>query len=91
MKMYLNYNGIYKSGVFAVSPAEINDEAEIILPQGFGEITMADGSKAIEWPDGQITLATQIFTEHCEETAVPYIVDCSGKTPKKLYLKSIKK
>lgn len=90
MKMYLNYNGIYKSGEFAVLPAEIHDEVKIILPDGFKEIDMADGSKAIEWPDGQITLATEIYTEHLGVTAVPYIVDCSGKFPKNVYLKAVK-
>lgn len=51
---------------------------------------MKDESKAIEWPDGQITLACEIFTEHKGETAVPYIVDCSGKAPRNLYLKTVK-
>lgn len=51
---------------------------------------MKDESKAIEWPGGQITLASEIFTEHKGETAVPYIVDCSGKAPRNLYLKTVK-
>ena len=50
---------------------------------------MQDESKAIEWPDGRITLASEIFTEHKGETAVPYIVDCSGNAPRKLYLKAV--
>lgn len=87
MKMFLNYNRIWKSGTYATVPAEINDEVEIILPKGFKEVTMADESKAIEWPDGQITLASEIFTEHKGDTAVPYIVDCSGVA---LYLKAVK-
>ena len=90
MKMFLNFNGVWKSGTYATVPAEIYDEVEIILPEGFKEITMKDESKAIEWPDGQITLACEIFTEHKGETAVPYIVDCSGKAPKNLYLKTVK-
>ena len=90
MKMYLNFNGIWKSGTYAVVPAEIYDEVEIILPKGFKEVTMADETKAIEWPDGQITLASEIFTEHKGETAVPYIVDCSGNAPRNLYLKAVK-
>ena len=90
MKMFLNYNGIWKSGTYATVPAEINDEVEIILPKGFKEVTMADETKAIEWPNGQITLAHEILTEHKGETAVPYIVDCSGNSPKNVYLKAVK-
>lgn len=89
MKMFLNYNGIYKAGDYAVVPAEIHDAVEIILPEGFKEVTMADDSKAIEWPNGQITLATEVYTEHRGDTAVPYIVDCSGNAPRKLYLKAV--
>lgn len=55
----------------------------------YKEVTMQDETKAIEWPDGQITLASEIFTEHKGEAAVPYIVDCSGNTPRKLYLKAV--
>lgn len=51
---------------------------------------MQDETKAIEWPDGQITLAYEVFTEHKGDTAVPYIVDCSGKAPRNLYLKAVK-
>ena len=90
MKMFLNYNGIWKSGTYAVVPAEIHDEVEIILPKGFKEVTMADETKAIEWPDGQITLAHESLTEHKGETAVPYIVDCIGNAPRNLYLKAVK-
>lgn len=90
MKMFLNYNGIWKSGTYAVVPAEIHDEVKIVLPKGFKEVTMADTSKAIEWPNGQITLACEILTEHKGETAVPYIVDCSGNSPKNVYLKAVK-
>lgn len=90
MKMFLNYNGIWKSGTYAVVPAEIHDEVKIVLPEGFKEVTMADETKAIEWPDGQITLAHEILTEHRGETAVPYIVDCSGNAPRNLYLKAEK-
>lgn len=79
MKMFLNYNGIWKSGTYAVVPAKIYDEVEIILPEGFKEVTMQDETKAVEWPNGKITLASEIFTEHKGDTAVPYIVDCSGK------------
>lgn len=60
MKMFLNFNGVWKSGTYATVPAEIYDEVEIILPKGFKEVTMKDESKAIEWPDGQITLAWSI-------------------------------
>lgn len=90
MKMFLNYNGIWKSGTYAVVPAEIHDEVEIVLPEGFKEVMMADETKAIEWPDGQITLAYDILTEHKGNTAVPYIVDCSGNAPRNLYLKAVK-
>lgn len=90
MKMFLNFNGIWKSGTYAVVPAEINDNVEIVLPEGFKEVTMANETKAIEWPDGQITLAHEILTEHKGETAVPYIVDCSGNSPKNVYLKAVK-
>lgn len=54
MKMFLNFNGIYKSGTYATVAAEIHDEVEIALPEGFKEVTMQDESKAIEWPDGQM-------------------------------------
>lgn len=47
MKMFLNYNGIWKSGTYAVVPAEIYDEVEIILPEGFKEVTMQDETKAV--------------------------------------------
>ena len=87
MKMYLNYNNIYKSGVYGVMPAEIYDEVELVLPDGFKEIEMADGSKGIEWPSGQISLGTEVCTEHRGVTAIPYIVDCSGSSPRNLYLK----
>lgn len=90
MKMFLNYNGIWKSGTYAAVPAEIYDEVEIVLPEGFKEVTMQDETKAIEWPDGQITLASEIFTEHKGETAVPCIVGCSGNSPKNVYLKAVK-
>lgn len=90
MKMFLNYNGIWKSGTYAVVPAEIYDEVEIILPEGFKEVTMQDETKAVEWPNGKITLASEIFTEHKGETAVPYIVYCSGKAARNLYLKAVK-
>lgn len=90
MKMFLNFNGIYKSGTYATVAAEIHDEVEIVLPKDFKEVTMADESKAIEWPDGQITLAHEILTEHKGKTAVPYIVDCSGNAPRNLYLKAVK-
>lgn len=90
MKMFLNFNGIWKGGTYAVVPAEIYDQVEIILPKGFQEVTMQDETKAIKWPDGQITLAYEIFTEHKGDSAVPYIVDCSGKAPQKLYLKAVK-
>lgn len=90
MKMFLNFNSIWESGTYAVVPAEIYDEVKIILPEGFKEVTMQDETKAIEWPDGQITLACEIFTEHKGDTAVPYIVDCSGKAPRNLYLKAVK-
>lgn len=90
MKMFLNYNGIWKSGTYATVATKIHDEVEIILPEGFKEVTMQDESKAIKWPDGQITLACEVFTEHKGDTAVPYIVDCSGKAPKNLYLKAVK-
>jgi hypothetical protein len=33
MKMFLNFNGVYKSGTYAVVPVEIHDEVEIILLQ----------------------------------------------------------
>lgn len=91
MKMFVNYNRIHKAGELAVSPAEIHDVVEIVLPNGFREVKMADDSTAIEWPDGQITLATQIFAEYNHGVLIPYIVDCSGKAPKKLYLKMEKK
>lgn len=90
MKMFLNFDNIWKSGTYAVVPAEICDEVEIILPKGFQEVTMQDETKAIEWPNGQITLAHEILTEHKGETAVPYIVDCSGNSPKNVYLKVVK-
>ena len=90
MELYVNYNRIHKAGELAVSPAEIYDVVEIVLPNGFREVKMADDSTAIEWPDGQITLATQIFGEYTNGVLIPYIVDCSGKAPKKLYLKMIK-
>lgn len=90
MKMFLNFDNIWKSGTYAVVPAEIYDEVEIILPEGFQEVTMQDKSKAIKWPNDQITLACEVFTEHKGETAVPYIVDCSCKAPQKLYLKAVK-
>lgn len=90
MRMFLNYNSIYKSGTYAAVPAEIYDEVEIVLPEGFKEVTMKDETKAIEWPNGQITLASEIFTEHKGDTAVPYIVDCSGNAPRNLYLKAVK-
>lgn len=90
MKMYLNFNGFWKSGTFAAVPAEINDEVEIVLPEGFKEVTMQDESKAIEWPNGQITLASQILTEHKGETAIPYIVDFSGNASRNLYLRAVK-
>ena len=88
--MYLNFNNVWKSGTFATVPAEIHDEVEIVLPEGFKEVTMQDETKAIEWPNGQITLASQILTEHKGETAVPYIVDCSGNAPSNLYLRAVK-
>lgn len=90
MRMFLNYNSIYKSGTYAAVPAEIHDEVEIVLPEGFKEVTMKDETKAIEWPNCQITLASEIFTEHKGDTAVPYIVDCSGNAPRNLYLKVVK-
>lgn len=90
MRMYLNFNNVWKSGTFATVPAEIHDEVEIVLPEGFKEVTMQDETKAIEWPNGQITLASQILTEHKGETAVPYIVDCSGNAPRNLYLRTVK-
>nr|DAK65166.1 MAG TPA: hypothetical protein [Caudoviricetes sp.] len=90
MKMYLNFNGIWKSGTYTAVPAEIHDEVEIMLPKGFKEVTMADETKAIEWADGQITLVSEVFTEHKGETAVPYIVDCSGNVPKNVYLRAVK-
>lgn len=90
MRMYLNFNNVWKSGTFATVPAEIHDEVEIVLPEGFKEVTMQDETKAIEWPNGQITLASQILTEHKGETAVPYIVDCSGNAPRNLYLRAVK-
>lgn len=90
MKMYLNYNNIYKSGIYGVMPAEIYDEVELILPDGFSEVEMANGSKGIEWPDGQISLDTEVCTEHRGATAIPYIVDCSGSNPRNLYLKAEK-
>lgn len=46
--------------------------------------------RLLNGPNGKITLASEIFTEHKGETAVPYIVDCSGKAPRKLYLKAVK-
>ena len=91
MKMFVNYNRIHKAGELSISPAEIHDVVEIVLPNGFREVEMVDGSTAIEWPDGQITLATQIFGEYTNGVLIPYIVDCSGKAPKKLYLKMEKK
>ena len=90
MKMYLNFNGVLKSGTYAAVADEIYDVVEIVLPKGFKEVTMADETKAIEWPNGQITLACEILTEHKGEIAVPYIVDCSGNTPRNLYLKAKK-
>ncbi len=90
MRMYLNFNNVWKSGTFATVPVEIHDEVEIVLPEGFKEVTMQDETKAIEWPNGQITLASQILTEHKGETAVPYIVDCSGNAPRNLYLRAVK-
>lgn len=91
MLLYVNYNKIHKAGELAVSPAEIYDVVEIVLPNGFREVKMADDSTAIEWPDGQITLATQIFGEYTNGVLIPYIVDCSGRAPKKLYLKMVVK
>lgn len=38
MKMFLNFNGVWKSGTYATVPAEIYDEMEIILPEGFKEV-----------------------------------------------------
>lgn len=89
MKMYLNFNGVYKSGVYGVMPAEIYDEVELILPDGFSEVEMANG-KGIEWPDGQISLDTEVCTEHRGATAIPYIVDCSGSAPRNIYLRAKK-
>lgn len=88
MKMYLNFNNQWKSGVFAAVPADIHDVVEIVLPAGFNEIEMQDGSKAIEWADGQVTRASEILTEHKGTTAIPYIVDCRGSAPKNVYLKA---
>lgn len=90
MRMFLNYGNQWKSGVYAVAPAEISDVVEIILPYGFKKIEMQDGSKAIEWPDGQVTRASEILTEHKGTTAIPYIVDCSGSAPRNVYLKAKK-
>ena len=90
MKMFLNYNCVWKSGTYAAVPATIYDEVEVILPEGFKEVTMQDETKAVKWPDGQITLASEICTEHKGETAVPYIVDCSGEAPRKLHLQTVK-
>lgn len=90
MKMYLNYNNIYKAGTYATFPDEIHDEVDIILPEGCREVKMCDDTAAIEWPDGHITLSTEVFTEHRGDTAVPYVVDCSGQFPKKIYLKAKK-
>lgn len=90
MKLFLNFNGVWKSGTFAAVPGEICDEMDVILPEGFKEITMKDLTKAIEWPDGRITLACEIFTEHKGTTAIPYIVDCRGSSPKNVYLKAVK-
>ena len=87
--MYLNFNGVYKSGVYGVMPAEIYDEVELILPDGFSEVEMANG-KGIEWPDGQISLDTEVCTEHRGATAIPYIVDCSGSAPRNIYLRAKK-
>ena len=36
MKMFLNFNGVWKSGTYAIVPAEIYDEVEIALSEALG-------------------------------------------------------
>lgn len=91
MKFYLNYGNQWKSGVFGHMPEEINDEVEIILPDGFKVIKNVYDEPMIEHPDGQLTLQSEILTEHVGATAVPYIMDCAKPYPKKIYLKAVKK
>ena len=88
MKFYLNYGNQWKSGVYGWMPEEIYDEVEITLPEGFKLVPNVHDELMIEHPDGQLTLLTEIFTEHKGTTAVPYIVDCKGPEPKKIYLKA---
>lgn len=91
MKFYLNYdNTNYKSGVYGAMPTAISDEVQIILPDGYKEVTLKDNSIGIEQPTGEITLPSEILTEHRGTTAIAYIMDCSQNTPKKVYLKVVK-
>ena len=35
MKMFLNFNGVWKSGTYATVPAEIYEEVEIVYAFGY--------------------------------------------------------
>ena len=88
MKIYYYYRSTGNKYSFNRASGEIMDEVEITLPDGAKEITTADNSRAIELADGQI--CADLLTAAHDGVCQPYIVDCSGSEPHRVYLKVTK-
>ena len=85
MRAYLTYKST--GNVFGLDELkeEKQDEVDIVLPAGASEVETAVGGRAIELEDGQF--CPDILTAHHDGICQPYIVDCSGSTPRNIYLK----
>ena len=88
MKIYYYYRSTGNKYSFNRASEEIMDEVEIVLPAEAKEITTEDGSRAIELADGQI--CADLLTAAHDGVFQPYIVDCSGSEPHRVYLKVTK-
>ncbi len=85
MRAYLTYKSTGNVFGWYELNEEKQDEVDLVLPDGASEVETAAGGRAIELADGQI--CPDILTVHHDGICQPYIVDCSGSTPRNIYLK----
>ena len=85
MRAYLTYKSTGNVfGLYELNE-EKQDEVDLVLPAGASEVETAVGGRSIELADGQF--CPDILTAHHDGICQPYIVDCSGSTPRNIYLK----
>ena len=85
MRAYLTYKSTGNVFGWYELNEEKQDEVDLVLPDGASEVETAVGGRAIELADGQF--CPDILTVNHDGICQPYIVDCSGSTPRNIYLK----